>query len=558
MTNRLVWLVPLALAACGGSNNNPQPDGNTNSGGTPTATATATPTSGTAPLAVALDCEGAGGDAPLSYVWDFGDGTQSTLQKPSHTYTAAGMYTAMCEVKDANGDSATASVAITVDAAAHTPHGQIDVLNTSHPTCAVSGQTLVELSSAASTDPDNDTLWYEWAMISVPAGSTAQLSSSVGTSPTFSPDIDGTYVVRLHVEDPSGLADNVDISISSESASQIVTISGDNQMAAGSTTLAAPVVVEVETACGLPVAGKTVNFSTANGSVSPTSAVTGADGQVSTTVTAGCSLGSSSVTATLGATSVTDAISFTSELGAAYAIVLQKPANVQVPGPMSVRAEIQDHCGNLETGDNTTAFTLSLAEATSDASAMFTAVTTGTAVDTTDPHAWIVRVAGGVVVATLADTSAETITFNMADSQGTGLQLTGGGGNGFDQTASNVAVACNGGTITVNFPNAPSPLGAGTITLSGTVDSDDSTEYLYVYGESTSGTLLGTLFGTQPDCAFQTGSTSVSQSLLQSFAADGTITLQVRTGSSLDCFCAPDQISVRLTYPSGTTADFTP
>jgi hypothetical protein len=69
------------------------------------------------------------------------------------------MYTAMCEVKDASGDTATASVAISVDAAMHTPKAQIDVLNTSHPTCAVSGQTLVQLSSAQSTDPDNDTLW---------------------------------------------------------------------------------------------------------------------------------------------------------------------------------------------------------------------------------------------------------------------------------------------------------------------------------------------------------------------------------------------------------------
>jgi hypothetical protein len=433
------------------------------------------------------------------------------------------------------------------------------VLNTTHPTCAVSGQTLVELSSAQSTDPDNDTLWYEWVMISQPAGSTAQLSSSVGTSPTFSPDIDGTYVVRLHVQDPSGLSDNVDISITSESASQIVTVSGDNQMAAGSTTLPDAVVVAVETACGLPVAGQTVIFDTGNGSVSPSSGVSDASGQVSTTVTAGCSLGSSSVTATLASTSITDSIAFSSELGAPYAIVLSKPADVQVPGPMTVRAEVHDHCGNLETGDNTTAFTLSLGEATSDASAMFTAVTTGTAVDTTNPAAWIVQVAGGVVVVTLSDTAAETITFLMADTQGTGLQLIGGGGVGFDQTVSNVAVSCNGGVVTVNFPAAPAPLGNGTLTVSGTVDSDTTDEYVSVYGESTSGTLLANMFGVGvTDCAFQSQQATVSQALLQSFAADGTITLQLQTGIGLDCFCAPDQVSVELSYPSGTTADFTP
>ena len=554
MRHRFVLLA--ALAACGGSSSGSQPDAA--NGGSPTATASATPTTGTAPLAVQLNCDASGGDAPLSFVWDFGDGTQSTLQNPSHTYTTAGMYTAMCEVTDANGDSATSSVTITAAAAAHNPKAQIDVLGTTKPTCAVTGQTTVQLSAANSTDPDNDTLWYEWAMISTPAGSTAQLSSNVGTMPTFNPDLDGAYVVRLHVEDPSGLADNVDITINSESASQIVTISGDNQTVGDGTALAMPLVVEVETACGLPVSGKTVSFSTPNGSASPSSGTSGSDGQVTTTVTAGCSLGSSMVTATSG--SMTDAISFTTQIGAAYAIVLSKPANAQVPGPMTVHAEIHDRCGNLVATDNTTAFTLSLSEATADASASFTAVTIGTAVDTTNPAAWIVQVANGIVEVTLGDTAAETITFMMADSQSTGLQLIGGGGTGYDQTVSNVGLICNdGGAVTVTFPAAPAPLGNGTLTVSGAVDSDTTDEYVSVYGESTSGTLLAQMFGIGvTDCSFQSQQATVSQALLQSFAADGTITLQVTTGIGLDCFCTSNSVSVELSYPSGTTADFTP
>jgi PKD repeat protein len=557
MTNRFVLLAPLVLLACGGSNNNPQPDGG--GGGTPTATASATPTSGTAPLAVAFTCDGAGGDAPLTYVWDFGDGTQSTLQNPSHTYTAAGAYTAMCEVKDANGDNATASVDITAAAAEHTPKAQIDVLNTTKPTCAVTAQTLVELSAANSSDPDNDTLWYEWALISAPAGSTAQLSSSVGTMPTLRPDVDGTYVVRLHVEDPSGLSDNVDLNISSESASQIVTVSGDNQMVGDGGAFAMPVVVEVETACGLPVSGETVSFSTPNGTASPASGISGSDGTVTTNVTASCSLGSSSVTATLASTSITDAIAFSTQIGPAYQVVLAKPSNTAVPGPMTIHAEVQDRCGNLETTDSTTAFTLSVTEATVDASAHFIAVTTGTAVDTTNAESWIVRAANGIVEVTLGDTAAETITFLMADSQSTGLQLVGGSGSSYDLTQSNLAVSCNGGVITVSFANAPPPLGAGTITLSGTVDSDTTDEYVSIYGESTSGTLLANMFGRGvSDCSFQSQQASVAQSLLSTFQADGTITLQLQTGPGLDCFCAPDQVSVELSYPAGTTADFTP
>src|SRR3569623_374603 len=385
MTTRIAWLAPWLLLACGGNDYKTQPDGG--GGGTPTVTATATPTSGTAPLDVAFHCDGAGGDAPLQYVWDFGDGTQSTLQNPSHTYTAAGSFTAMCEVQDANGDSANASVTITADAAIHAPKAQIDVVGSSKPSCAVTGQTTVQLSAANSTDPDNDTLWYEWALISAPAGSSAQLSSTVGTMPTLRPDIDGTYVVRLHVEDPSGLSDNVDLSIASESASQVVTISGDNQMVGDGGPLAMPVVVEVETACGLGVSGQTVTFSAANGTASPASGISDSSGQVATSVTAGCALGSSALTATLGSTAVTDSISFSTEIGAAYAVVLSKPTNTPVPGPMIVHAEVHDRCCNLIATDNTTAFTLAITEATAAASAQFAAVTTGTALDPTHPEA---------------------------------------------------------------------------------------------------------------------------------------------------------------------------
>ena len=56
-----------------------------------------------------------GGDAPISYQWDCGDGTGgSSAQNPSHAYTTAGSYTARLVVTDADGDSDTASIAIEV------------------------------------------------------------------------------------------------------------------------------------------------------------------------------------------------------------------------------------------------------------------------------------------------------------------------------------------------------------------------------------------------------------------------------------------------------------
>jgi len=51
----------------------------------------ATPTSGISPLAVQFTDQSAG--TPTSWSWNFGDGTTSILQNPSHTYSAIGDYT---------------------------------------------------------------------------------------------------------------------------------------------------------------------------------------------------------------------------------------------------------------------------------------------------------------------------------------------------------------------------------------------------------------------------------------------------------------------------------
>ena len=41
---------------------------------------------------------------PLTYSWDFGDGTTSTLANPSHTFTAAGRYTVRLTTSDGTLD----------------------------------------------------------------------------------------------------------------------------------------------------------------------------------------------------------------------------------------------------------------------------------------------------------------------------------------------------------------------------------------------------------------------------------------------------------------------
>jgi PKD repeat protein len=86
----------------------------------PVAVATATPTTGAAPLTVAFDGSGSSdpdsGDT-LSYAWDLDDDSafdDSTIAKPTYTYTTTGSYTPSLKVTDSHGASDTDSVTVSV------------------------------------------------------------------------------------------------------------------------------------------------------------------------------------------------------------------------------------------------------------------------------------------------------------------------------------------------------------------------------------------------------------------------------------------------------------
>ena len=77
----------------------------------------------------------------------------------------------------------------------------------------------VTVDGSGSSDADGDSLTFSWSFVSRPGGSSAALSSTTATKPTFKVDAPGSYVVRLIVNDGAANSkpDTVTISTAQDS-----------------------------------------------------------------------------------------------------------------------------------------------------------------------------------------------------------------------------------------------------------------------------------------------------------------------------------------------------
>jgi PKD repeat protein len=80
---------------------------------TPTVTASGSPLSGNVPLQVQFTGTSTGA-TPSSWSWNFGDGTTSNLQNPSHTYTNSRVYTVSVTASNECGSSSPSSLTVNV------------------------------------------------------------------------------------------------------------------------------------------------------------------------------------------------------------------------------------------------------------------------------------------------------------------------------------------------------------------------------------------------------------------------------------------------------------
>jgi PKD repeat protein len=76
----------------------------------PTAAFTVSPSGGKAPLDVTFTDTSLFAIPIAGWVWDFGDGAQSTVRNPVHTYSSAGLYTVRLTVTDGYGARNTTSI----------------------------------------------------------------------------------------------------------------------------------------------------------------------------------------------------------------------------------------------------------------------------------------------------------------------------------------------------------------------------------------------------------------------------------------------------------------
>ena len=130
----------------------------------------------------------------------------ATTIAPSFTADKNGTYVLSLQVNDGKVDSNNISyITITAGAANVAPVANAGVAQT------VARGATVMLDATGSTDANNDILLYRWVLTYKPVGSTAVLSESTASRPTFRADLAGVYVATLVVND--GRLDSTQVTI---------------------------------------------------------------------------------------------------------------------------------------------------------------------------------------------------------------------------------------------------------------------------------------------------------------------------------------------------------
>ena len=171
---------------------------------------------------------------PLTYTWSLitvpatssATLSNSTIAMPEFTVDLPGTYVAQLVVNDGTTDSLADTVQISTQ-------NSKPVANAG-PDQSIIVDQIVVLDGSESTDPDGDSLTYQWSFSDRPAGSGALLINATSSNPSFTADVPGDYILQLIVNDgiESSLPDVVVIStinsapIADAGPDQIVAVAG--------------------------------------------------------------------------------------------------------------------------------------------------------------------------------------------------------------------------------------------------------------------------------------------------------------------------------------------
>jgi hypothetical protein len=158
---------------------------------------------------VSLDGTGSAdpdGNTPLAFAW-------TIVSKPSgSTAILSNPSISMPSVKADKVGDYIFSLTVTDSLGAESLPVQVKISTTNSSPIADAGTdqavialgSTVQLNGIQSYDPDGDAFTYSWTLSQVPTGSAAILSSGSAVAPTFTADVQGTYVATLVVMDAFG------------------------------------------------------------------------------------------------------------------------------------------------------------------------------------------------------------------------------------------------------------------------------------------------------------------------------------------------------------------
>lgn len=195
------------------------------------------------PTGVPVYLSGQGSTVPgatLSYAWDLASRPPGSAVALSGSSTAtasfvpdvAGVYVGVLTVSDGCAQSRPDVVVVTAGSGGGGCSGLNPVANAG-PDVGVPLHQTVVLDGSGSVGQRGLAIVYQWTLVTRPPGSAATLSGATGAHPTFIPDLAGTYVASVIVNDGCGASAPDTVAVAAANRTPIAAAGADRPVPMG-------------------------------------------------------------------------------------------------------------------------------------------------------------------------------------------------------------------------------------------------------------------------------------------------------------------------------------